>query len=87
MMTAEARKVLGCPVCGCAVHERARVWQVRCQVCGRQKWPRAVTRPDPYTCVLCGLDSGPHGRRAGARKAGLAAQAKKRALRAQRSSA
>lgn len=42
-----------CPACGTPTKSAPQTWEVRCTVCGKQKWPRAVTRPENYVCDLC----------------------------------
>jgi len=39
----------------CDHMQRLRSWEVRCIACGKQKLPRAVSRPENYVCALCRL--------------------------------
>ena len=44
-----------CPTCGGPTHAAPQAWEVRCIACGKQKWPRVVSRPENYVCALCRL--------------------------------
>ena len=46
-----------CPTCSCLVHPQPRTWEVVCTSCGGRRWPMAAIKPDPYTCVRCGVTS------------------------------
>lgn len=70
--------MIACPSCGCLTHELSRVWQVQCQACGELRWPMAINRPDPYTCVRCTAGAG-SGMRESRRQASLQGLAKRRA--------